>query len=106
VDAHNPAIWILLFVAVSAVGTTILLRRRGIPVIELLGAETFDWRMSRRVVGTFVFFTALAQATTAMPFIHGQFQWQGVPVLLWALGLLYAYFWVRCIALLRRKRET
>jgi hypothetical protein len=95
-----------LFVIGSAVATTVLLRRRRIPLIKLVDAETFDWRSARRVVGTLFFFTALAQAIAATPFVKGKFQLLGAPVLLWALALLYAYLWVRCIALLRRKSEA
>jgi hypothetical protein len=105
-DPRNPATWIIVFVVVSAIATTVLLRRRRIPVISLFEAENSDWKMARRVVFTFAFFCALAQAMAALPFIHGKFQWRGAPVLLWAIGLIYVYFWVRCIALLRRKRET
>jgi hypothetical protein len=102
----NYTIGLGLFVIVSAIGTTVLLRLRRIPVASLMGAENFDWRMARRVIGTFVFFTAMAQLMAALPFVNGQFQWQGAPGLLWAVGLLYVYFWVRCIALLMRNKET
>jgi len=102
----NTGYILLSFVIVSAVATTALLRRRHIPVISLFEADSFDWRMAQRVVFTFVFFCALAQVTAAMPFVRGQFQFRGVPVLLWAFALLYVYLWVRCIALLRRKTET
>lgn len=102
----NSTLGLTLFVIVSAVATTALLRRRHIPVARLMEAETFDWRMARRVVGSFAVFCALAQAVAATPWIHGKFQLWGAPVLLWAVGLLYVYFWARCIALLMRKKEA
>ena len=95
-----------LFVIVSAVATTVLLRRRRIPLMKLVNAETFDWRSARRVIGSLFFFSALAQVIAATPLVKGKFQLLGAPVLLWALALLYAYLWVRCIALLRRKSEA
>jgi len=96
---------LLLFLVVSAVGTTVLLRRRGIPIMKLGEAENFDWRVARRVIGSFVMFVALAQAIALTPLVKGAFQLWGAPVFLWAMALLYLYVWVRCIALLKRKTE-
>lgn len=102
----NLTAGLALFVIVSALATTALLRRRGIPLMKLVEAENVDWRTARRIVLTLLFFTALATVVAATPFVHGKFQLLGAPALLWAFALLYVYLWVRCIALLRRKRET
>jgi uncharacterized membrane protein (DUF485 family) len=98
--------WILVFVIVSAVLTTLLMRWRGVPLIELWEAETFDWQMARKVILTMFVITAIAQAFAAMPFVKANFEWQGVPGLLWALGAFYVYLWFRCIWLVARDKKT
>jgi hypothetical protein len=94
------------YVIVSAVLTTLLLKRRGIPQMKLWEAETFDWQMGRRAVISFVLITGIAQLVAAAGFVNGKFAMFGVPVVLWAIGACYVYLWIRCIWLLTRSKET
>ena len=95
-----------VFVILSAVLTTLLLKRRGIPQMRLWEAETFDWIMARRVLISFLCFAGVAQLIAATGWFQGNFAILGTPVVLWAIALFYVYLWFRCIWLLTRKKET